>query len=82
MRLQDKLTAMKDNFESKMPTETIAIMHRSTADLARSGIVKQILKVGDLAPQFILPNQEDQLVNSAALLAKGPLVINFYRGAW
>lgn len=82
MRLQDKLTAMKDNFESKMPTDTIAIMHRATADLARSGIVKQVLKVGELAPQFILPNQEDQLVNSAALLAKGPLVINFYRGVW
>jgi predicted aconitase with swiveling domain len=82
MSLQDKLTAMKDTFESKMAPDTITIMHRATADLVRSSIIEQVLKVGALAPQFILPNQEDQLVNSAALLAKGPLVINFYRGVW
>jgi hypothetical protein len=82
MRLKEKLTAMKENFESKMPPETIATMHLATADLVRSGILQQVLKVGDLAPQFILPNQEDQLVNSAELLTKGPLIITFYRGAW
>ena len=82
MSLQDKLTAMKDKFESKLAPGTLAIMHRATSDLARSGIMDQILKVGASAPQFMLPDQEDRLVNSAALLAKGPLVISFYRGVW
>jgi hypothetical protein len=82
MSLQDKLTAMKDKFESKMAPDTLAIMHRATSDLARSGIMDHILKVGASAPQFILPDQEERLVNSAALIAKGPLVINFYRGVW
>ena len=82
MSLQDKLTAMKDKFEAKMSSDTLTIMHRATGDLARSGIMDHILKVGASAPQFILPDQEDRLVNSAALLAKGPLVINFYRGVW
>jgi len=82
MSLQDKLTAMKDRFESKMAPDTLAIMHRATSDLARSGTMDHILKVGVSAPQFILPDQEDRLVNSAELLEKGPLVINFYRGVW
>ena len=82
MSLQDKLTAMKDKFESKLSLDTLDIMHRATSDLAQSGIMDQILKVGASAPQFSLPDQEDRLVNSAALLAKGPLVISFYRGVW
>ncbi len=82
MNLQDKLTAMKDRFESKMAPDTLAIMHRATSDLARSGIMDQILKVGMSVPQFMLPDQEDRMVNSAEILNKGPLVINFSRGAW
>lgn len=82
MSLQEKLTAMKDKFESKMQPDAIAIMHRATSDLAQSGIMDHILKVGALAPQFMLPDQEDRLIYSAELLAKGPVVISFYRGAW
>ena len=82
MRLQDKLTGMKDKFESKLAPDTITIMHRATSDLARSSIMDHILKVGASAPQFMLPDQEDRLINSTALLSKGPLVINFYRGVW
>jgi hypothetical protein len=82
MSLQDKLTAMKERFESKMAPDTLAVMHRATSDLSQSGIMDHILRVGAVAPQFILPDQEDRLINSAELLAKGPLVINFYRGVW
>jgi hypothetical protein len=82
MSLQEKLTAMKDKFESKMEPDAIAIMHRATSDLAQSGIMDHILKVGALAPQFMLPDQEDRLIYSAEILAKGPVIINFYRGAW
>lgn len=82
MSLQDKLTAMKDKFESKLAPDTLAIMHRATSDLTRSGIMDHILKADMSAPQFMLPDQEDRLVNSAELLAKWSLVINFYRGVW
>ena len=43
---------------------------------------KQALKVGDRAPEFTLPDVDGTLVSSHALLAKGPLVVTFYRGAW
>jgi peroxiredoxin len=40
------------------------------------------LTVGDRAPQFALPNASGRLVDLAELLAAGPVVLTFYRGAW
>ncbi len=37
---------------------------------------------GDPMPGFLLPNAEGALVSSAELLARGPLVLSFFRGAW
>lgn len=40
------------------------------------------LAAGDGAPQFALPNARGRLVDLAELLAAGPVVLTFYRGAW
>lgn len=40
------------------------------------------LRAGDTAPEFALANAEGQIVVSSDLLAKGPLVLSFYRGKW
>ena len=40
------------------------------------------LAVGQQVPAFELPDAEGNLVSSADLLAKGPLVVTFYRGSW
>ena len=47
-------------------------------DALRSGIFKP----GDRLPDFTLPDVDGAQVSSAELLAGGPLVISFYRGAW
>ena len=39
-------------------------------------------KAGDPMPEVLLPNAEGQLVDSGALLARGPLVVTFFRGGW
>jgi peroxiredoxin len=41
-----------------------------------------VLKAGAAAPDFALPNGDERIVDSAALLARGPLVVTFYRGRW
>jgi peroxiredoxin len=38
--------------------------------------------VGQPAPAFELPNQDGGAVSSAGLLARGPLVVSFFRGGW
>lgn len=37
-----------------------------------------MLKVGDKAPSFSLPDQDDEMVTLDELLAASPLVIYFY----
>lgn len=84
MRLQEKLDERKRTFLSsgRATPEMIAIMQRSTEELRSSGILQRVLKAGQRAPSFQLPNQDGQLVTSSSLLVKGPLVISFFRGVW
>lgn len=47
-----------------------------------SGTVDSALKNGDSAPDFTLPDAFGNRVSLKTLLAKGPVVISFYRGEW
>ena len=82
MALQDKLDGMKKKFEAGAPPEALTVMHRATDDLLNSGIMEKILKAGEKAPEFTLPDQQGHMVSSSDLLSKGPLVLSFYRGVW
>lgn len=50
--------------------------------LKDTGVGQGALTVGDVCPEFTLANAEGRLVNSADLIAQGPLVLSFYRGKW
>ena len=83
MSLQEKLDAFKADFEGKKaPPEVVAVMHKATADLIASGQADRALKAGWRAPKFALPDAHGVVVRSTDLLAKGPLVLTFYRGVW
>lgn len=84
MQLQEKLNERKRAFlASGMATpEMLGIMQRSTTQLRSSGIQQHVLKEGQKAPSFELPDQNSRSVSSETLLAGGPLVINFFRGVW
>lgn len=83
MSLQAKLDAFKADFEGKKaPPAVVATMHRATAALIASGQAERAKKAGDHAPAFTLPDADGAPVESAALLAKGPLIVTFYRGIW
>jgi peroxiredoxin len=84
MSLKEKLDAMRAEKEEGriFPPDVVAQMHKSTAELVASGQAERALKAGDLAPMFVLPDANGALVSSQDLLAKGPLVLTFYRGVW
>ncbi|WP_066269876.1 peroxiredoxin-like family protein [Hydrogenophaga palleronii] len=87
MSLQSRLDAFKADFEAgkppySVPASVIETMHRATKELIDSGAAARALKVGDLAPAFDLPDANGQIVSSAELLRRGPLVVSFYRGVW
>lgn len=82
MSLQSRLDNMREQFESKLPAQTLAIMHGATDDLLVSGIMDGVLKAGDRAPDFSLADQDGKPVRASALMPEGPLVVSFYRGIW
>src|SRR5690348_12545229 len=87
LALQDRLDAFKADFTGgklafKPTRERLDAMARATAELIESGQAQRARKAGDIAPDFTLKNPDGNPVSSRELLAKGPLVISFYRGVW
>lgn len=82
MSLKDELKALRTRAEAKRSPDVVAAMHRAVDELRASGAPARVLKRGTVAPAFSLPNAEERVVDSAALLARGPLVVTFYRGRW
>ena len=81
--LQGKLDALKAEFETNLaPKPVVEVLHRATDELIASGAQDKALKAGAVAPEFILPDADGKAVSSKTLLAKGPLVVTFYRGVW
>ena len=57
-------------------------MARNAEELAATGMDRDALGAGDRAPGFGLPSATGKRVTLDALLAEGPVVLTFYRGAW
>jgi hypothetical protein len=82
MSLKAELKALQTRLESGRPADVVATMHRAVEELRASGAADRVLKLEDAAPHFVLPNATEQPIDSRTLLAKGPLVVTFYRGRW
>jgi peroxiredoxin len=75
------LDAVTTGLAQKMPAE-FEKGEAFIAGLVNSDQFKAALKPGDKFPVFELPDATGALVQSAALLATGPLLLIFYRGEW
>jgi peroxiredoxin len=81
--LQDRLDRITQNTRALVQPERLAISEKATADLFNTGIEDRVLKIGAQAPVFTLEDAvTGKLVNSADLIALGPVVVNFFRGRW
>ncbi len=82
MPLEERLAAIREVAKTRQPPEVRAIMQKATDDLRASGIMDRVARVGATAPDFTLPNVAGQPVSLAALRARGPVILSFYRGRW
>jgi hypothetical protein len=82
MSLREELRVLREKAEARRPPEVVATMHRAVDELRASGAVSRVLKPGDRMPDFVLPDGDDRIVDSRDLLARGHLVVTFYRGRW
>jgi peroxiredoxin len=78
-----ELAAARAKYRGQIiPKPTLAVMDAETSRLAASNLVACALKVGDAAPDFILPDAHGEAVRLHLLLQDGPAVVVFYRGGW
>lgn len=82
MSLQEKLDGFKAQFKTQAPAAAFEAFGRSTQELIDSGQAERALKAGDQAPDFVLTDSDRNDVALKDLLAKGPVVMTFYRGVW
>jgi hypothetical protein len=64
------------------PPELTARVDAFRERLAKSGIADRALGVGDVAPDFTLPDALGRGIRLGDLLGRGPVVLAFYRGGW
>jgi peroxiredoxin len=81
MSLRDKLRKRWFQTKERAP-EVWDAYQRLVRDLKASRLIRSSLRAGDRMPDFALPNIQGRLVSSAELLARGPLVLSFFRGGW
>ena len=81
MNLAQQIQAFKNNAPAK-PAEVTQTMQQATQDLIETGIENNAPKVGELFPNFALPNQNGDNVELSTLLEQGSVVLSFYRGGW
>lgn len=82
MSLEEQLAVIRESAAQRIPANSLAVMHRATEQLQASGLAEQALGVGDSLPTFALVNQNGREVRSDDLVARGPLVLTFFRGMW
>ncbi len=80
--LKEQLAELKNQTAAMITPEVAAAMQKAFKELQDTDLLEKQLKVGDAAPDFVLPNGEGKMIASEALRRHGPLVILFYRGKW
>jgi peroxiredoxin len=81
MTLRDELNARRE--ESHNRAADIRAAYAAVVEtLSKADLASRALHVGDAMPPFMLPNAEGKLIASDELLARGPLVLTFFRGEW
>jgi peroxiredoxin len=80
--LRDIYAERKELIAQYVPGETQAIHARVIAELKAKNLARNALPEGASAPPFELKNQDGKPVRSAELLARGRLLVCFFRGRW
>ena len=76
------LDSKRAEWEATAADETRTIYNDGVLAVRESGILENAVQVGDSAPDFRLHNATGKLVQLSEALAKGPVVLTWYRGGW
>ncbi|KAK4077848.1 uncharacterized protein Triagg1_3542 [Trichoderma aggressivum f. europaeum] len=80
--LASQLSALHEGVSQNAPAPVYDTIKESIAGIKASFDKSAAVQAGSTLPSFKLPNALGQEVTSESLLAKGPILITFYRGEW
>jgi peroxiredoxin len=80
--LESQLEAARAASRSRASQPVLDAIATANRRLAQSGLLAHALRAGQRAPDFALPDATARTVTLESLLARGPVVASFYRGAW
>lgn len=78
----EQLQSTLDNFTQHAPETVKEPINRSRAEIVASFDESKVLQPGSKLPDFELSDASGKAVTRDKLLAKGALLITFYRGSW
>ncbi|KAL7930158.1 thioredoxin-like protein [Trichoderma chlorosporum] len=80
--LASQLAATAEGVKQNAPAPILAAINESVADIKATFDKSAVIQAGTTLPSFKLTNALGQEVTSESLLAKGAILITFYRGEW
>ncbi|PTB37305.1 uncharacterized protein TrAFT101_011036 [Trichoderma asperellum] len=80
--LASQLSAIVEKVNQNAPAPVVSAIKESIASLKATFDKNDSIQIGASLPSFKLPNALGKEVTSDSLLAKGPVLITFYRGDW
>jgi hypothetical protein len=82
LSLSKELHSTYTDFHANAPKELTSIIRDGTNSIKSTFDPSTAVQPGQTLPSFSLPNATGKTVSSDELLANGPLILLFYRGAW
>jgi DnaJ-class molecular chaperone len=79
--LNEKLGQLSVKLSVKLPEEFRTTSAKAIQKLEKDQSI-QGLQIGEVAPEFTLPDVTGGNVSLKDVLAEGPVVLSFYRGSW
>ncbi|MEM9540800.1 MAG: peroxiredoxin-like family protein [Cyanobacteria bacterium P01_E01_bin.42] len=81
--LTEQLSQKRNDLRTRViSSDKLAVIDEETERIARSGMVEKCLQVGDRVPDFSLLDTNGETIDLQTLLAKGIVILSFYRGNW
>ena len=78
----ESLPNVVDQVKGMIGEEKLEIFNNDAQQLAEMHTMPLTIKVGDVAPDFSLPNASGDIIKLANVLNQGAVVLTFYRGTW
>ena len=80
--LAKQIEQFNNELATQVPQEVLEAFGKSIEDLQKKNIEEKSIKLGEVMPEFLLPNVKNEIINSNEILKNGKMIIAFYRGSW